>query len=127
MGWFCNCKRLGLGGLLMARLVLLHPGAGLLRAKGGAAGRCSGSYPGGGAAALAHFPRPAAAGAVDVDAKNREHQLVALLALGRMLRVLGAVLVVVGQLVALPGRVVGYPVAGLTQAGVGLRRPALTV
>lgn len=90
----------------MLGLVLLHLGPGLLEAKGGAdsfgeAGRCSGSDAGGGTSALAHFPRPPAALPVDVDAENREHQLVAL---------------VLGQLVAL-GRVVGNPIAVLSLRG----------
>ena len=102
----------------MGGLVLLHHGAWRLEAKGGAdsfgeGGRCSDSDAGGGASALAHFPRPPAAGAVDVDAENREHRLVALL-VGRVLRVLGAILVVV----ALLGRVFRNPVAGLSRRGL---------
>ena len=109
---------MGLGCLLVLGLVLLYLGPGLLEAKGGAdsfgeAGRCSGSDAGGGASALAHFPRPPAALSVDVDAENREHLLVALL-VGRELRVLGVVLVVV----ALLGRVLGNPIAMLSRGGL---------
>jgi hypothetical protein len=102
----------------VVRLVRLHLGPGRLESKGGAycfgeAGRCSGSDAGGGASALAHFPRPPAALPVDVDAENREHPLVALL-VGRELRVLGAVLVVV----ALLGRVLRNPIAVLSRGGL---------
>ena len=105
----------------MGGLVLLHHGAGLLEAKGGAdsfgeAGRCSDSDASGGASALAHFPRPPAAGAVDVDAENRENRLIALL-VGRVFRVLDAVLIV-GQLVTLLGQVVRNPIAGLSRRGL---------